>query len=96
MPLPLMPVPLMQAPWAMRRRATVRFDLAMAFNARDMAKVNRMFAELLGGRQGKRQRTVQAKFYLSAKTYDRLRKQAAERGVKQSALVEGALQMALA
>jgi hypothetical protein len=71
------------------------FDLAMAFNARDMAKVNRVFAELLSQRRGKRRQTVQAKFYLSAETYARLRKEAAERGVKQSALVEEALQSAL-
>lgn len=72
------------------------FDLAMAFNARDMAKVNRVFAELL--RQGHRERrhTVQAKFYLSQATYERLRKRAAQRGVKQSTLVEEALQSALA
>jgi len=38
---------------------------------------------------------VQAKFYLSVDTYDRLRKRAAERGVKQSALVEEALQSVL-
>jgi N-glycosylase/DNA lyase len=72
------------------------FDLAMAFNARDMVKVNRVFAELLSQGRGKRRQTVQAKFYLSADTYDRLRKQAAERGVKQSTLVEEALQSVLA
>ena len=72
------------------------FDLAMAFNARDMSKVNRVFAELLSQAPGKRRQTVQAKFYLSADTYDRLRKQAAERGVKQSTLVEEALQSVLA
>jgi len=72
------------------------FDLAMAFNARDMAKVNRIFAELLAPGRGRRQPTVQAKFYLSAETCERLRKEAAERGVKQSALVEEALQSALA
>ena len=70
------------------------FDLAMGFNARDMAKVNRVFAELLSGR-GRPSPTVQAKFYLSAETYGRLRKEAAERGIKQSALVEEALQNAL-
>jgi N-glycosylase/DNA lyase len=72
------------------------FDLALAFNARDMAKVNRVFAELLSQGRGKRRQTVQAKFYLSAETYERLRKEAAERGVKQSTLVEEALQSALA
>jgi len=72
------------------------FDLAMTFNARDMAKVNRIFSELLSQGQRRRRQTVQAKFYLSADTYDRLRKQAAERGLKQSALVEEALQSALA
>lgn len=70
------------------------FDLAMAFNARDMAKVNRVFAELLPQRQ--RARTVQAKFYLTKEVCERLRKQAAKRGVKQSALVEEALQSVLA
>jgi len=72
------------------------FDLAMAFNARQMAKVNRVFAELLSQGRGKRRQTVQAKFYLSAKTYERLRKEAAARGVKQSTLVEQVLQSALA
>lgn len=72
------------------------FDLAMAFNARDMAKVNRVFAELLSQGRGKRRQTVQAKFYLSAETYERLRREAAERGVKQSTLVEEALQSVLA
>jgi hypothetical protein len=72
------------------------FDLAMAFNARDMAKVNRVFTELLSQAPSKRRQTVQAKFYLSAETYDRLRKEAANRGVKQSTLVEEALQSVLA
>jgi N-glycosylase/DNA lyase len=72
------------------------FDLAMAFNARDMAKVNRVFAEVLSQGRGKRRQTVQAKFYLSAETYERLRKEAADRGVKQSTLVEEALQSVLA
>jgi hypothetical protein len=72
------------------------FDLAMAFNARDMAKVNRVFTELLSQAPRKRRQTVQAKFYLSAETYDRLRKEAANRGVKQSTLVEQALQSVLA
>jgi hypothetical protein len=67
----------------------------MSFNARDMAKVNRVFAHLLSHGPGKRRQAVQAKFYLSADTYDRLRKQAAERGVKQSTLVEEALQSVL-
>lgn len=71
------------------------FDLAMGFNARDMVKLNRVFAELLGSGQRKPRQTVQAKFYLSQETYERLRKQAAERGVKQSTLVEEALQSAL-
>jgi hypothetical protein len=70
------------------------FDLAMGFNQRHMAKVNRVFAELLTS--GPRRQTVQAKFYLSAETYERLRREAAERGVKQSALVEEVLQSALA
>jgi hypothetical protein len=72
------------------------FDLAMGFNERDMAKVNRVFAELLTPASGQRRHTVQAKFYLSVDTYERLRREAAERGVKQSALVEEALQSALA
>jgi hypothetical protein len=72
------------------------FDLAMNFNVRDMAKVNHVFAELLSSGRGRRRQTVQAKFYLSAETYERLRKEAAGRGVKQSALVEEALQSALA
>jgi len=72
------------------------FDLAVGFNARDMAKLNRVFAELLSQPGARRRPTVQAKFYLSANTYERLRKEAAERGVKQSALVEAALQSALA
>ncbi len=46
------------------------FDLAMTFNPRDMAKVNRVFAELLAPKAGRRHRTVQTKFYLSADTYD--------------------------
>ena len=71
------------------------FDLAMGFNQRDMARINRVFAEVLMPPSGHRRRTVQAKFYLSADTYDRLRKQAAERGVRQSALVEEVLQSAL-
>ena len=45
---------------------------------------------------GPRRHTVQAKFYLSADTYERLRREAAERGIKQSALVEEVLQSALA
>ncbi|MBI2835927.1 MAG: hypothetical protein HYX76_16030 [Acidobacteria bacterium] len=71
------------------------FDLAMNFNARDMTRVNRVFAELFTPGRSRRVPTVQAKFYLSAETYERLRKEAAERGVKQSALVEEALQSAL-
>ena len=38
------------------------FDLAMAFNARDMAKVNRVFADLLSPERSKRRQTVQGKF----------------------------------
>ncbi|MBI4602281.1 MAG: hypothetical protein HY721_10005 [Planctomycetes bacterium] len=71
------------------------FDLAMAFNARDMVKVNRVFADVLSRGRGKPRQTVQAKFYLSLETYERLRREAAERGVKQSTLVEQALQSAL-
>jgi hypothetical protein len=72
------------------------FELAMSFNARDMARVNRIFADILSAAGRRRHQTVQAKFYLSTETYERLRKQAAERGIKQSALVEEALQTALA
>lgn len=71
------------------------FDLAMAFNAKDLAKVNRILAQQLGAGPKKRE-TVQAKFYLTPETYARLRKRAAHRGVAQSALVEEALQTALA
>ena len=71
------------------------FDLAMAFNTRDQPKVNRVFAEVLGKQRPKRA-TVQAKFYLTPATYARLRRRAAARGVPQSALVEEALQEALA
>jgi hypothetical protein len=52
----------------------------MAFNPKDLSRVNR---------------TVQAKFYLTPKTYARLRKRAADRGVAQSTLVEEALESAL-
>lgn len=72
------------------------FDLAMGFGGRDMAKVNRVFAEVLQAGGRKRRHTVQAKFYLSPQTCERLRKKAAKRGVKQSTLVEEALQSALA
>jgi hypothetical protein len=72
------------------------FDLAMAFNAKDMVKVNRVFADLLAAGKSKRRRTVQAKFYLSRQTYNRLRKLAAHRGVHQSALVEETLRSTLA
>ena len=71
------------------------FDLAVGFNAKDMAKVNRVFAELLTPSKDQRTQTVQAKFYLSQQTYDRLRKLAAQRGVRQSTLFEKALQNAL-
>ena len=70
------------------------FDLGMAFNPKDMAKVNRVVAELLGKPRPRRE-TVQAKFYLTPTTYDRLRRRAAERGVAQSTLVEEALERAL-
>jgi hypothetical protein len=70
------------------------FDLGMAFNPKDLVKVNRAFAELLG-KPGRKRETVQAKFYLSPTTYERLRKRAADRGVAQSTLVEEALESAL-
>lgn len=72
------------------------FELAMAFNRKDVAKVNRVFADLLATGRKKRAQTVQAKFYLSQQTYDRLRKLAAHRGVRQSTLVEEALRSTLA
>ena len=72
------------------------FDLAMAFNPKDMAKVNRVFADLLTPDKGRKRHTVQAKFYLSEETYARLRKVAAHRRVRQSTLVEDALLSALA
>ena len=72
------------------------FDLAMGFGAKDMARVNRVFRELLGVGARKRRETVQAKFYLSPRTYERLRKRAARSGIPQSKLVEEALQSALA
>jgi len=70
------------------------FDLAMAFNPRDLAKVNRVFAQVLAEAPARRE-TVQAKFYLTPETYKRLRKSAADRGVTQSTLVEEALQSSL-
>jgi hypothetical protein len=63
----------------MRASGEYWFDLAMGFNVRDMAKVNRVFVELLSPGRARRHQTVQAKFYLSAETYERLRKEAAER-----------------
>ena len=72
------------------------FDLAMTFNPKDMAKVNHVFADLLTPDKSRKRQTVQAKFYLSEATYERLRKVAADRGVRQSALVEEALLSALA
>ena len=54
-----------------------------------------MASDAFDDRKSQRRPTVQARFYLSAETYARLQKQAAERGVKQSALVEEALQSAL-
>src|SRR5207244_10774272 len=71
------------------------FDLGMAFHPKDLAKVNRAFADFLG-KPGRKRETVQAKFYLTPKTYERLRKRAADRGVAQSALVEEALESTLA
>ncbi len=70
------------------------FDLP-AYLETCVAKVNRAFAEVLRKPSRKRD-TVQAKFYLTLETYARLRKRAAARGVAQSALVEEALQSALA
>jgi len=71
------------------------FDLAMAFNARDVARVNRAFADVLGTGRSTRRETVQAKFYLSTSIRERLRKEAASRGMRQSRLVEEALESVL-
>ena len=71
------------------------FDLALGFNARDMAKVNRVFAEVLGTAARARRPAVQAKFYLKPETVERLKKKAAREGVPQSKLVEEALEGAL-
>jgi hypothetical protein len=71
------------------------FDLEMSFNPRDVARVNRIFSQHLGASAKERRPTVQAKFYLTQETYDRLRARAASRGVAQSALVEEALQASL-
>ena len=72
------------------------FDLALGFNAKDMAKVNRVFHELLGPSPRARRPAVQAKFYLKAETVERLKRRAAREGVPQSKLVEQALESALA
>ena len=72
------------------------FDLALGFNAKDMAKVNRVFAQVLGTGAGARRPAVQAKFYLKPETVERLKKKAAHEGVPQSRLVEEALESALA
>lgn len=72
------------------------FDLALGFNAKDMAKVNRVFTEVLGAGAGARRPAVQAKFYLRPETIERLKKRAARQGVAQSKLVEEALESALA
>ena len=72
------------------------FDLALAFNAKDMAKVNRVFLGILGASVRARRPAVQAKFYLSPEMIERLKKKAAHRGVPQSKLVEEALESALA
>ncbi|OGG56268.1 MAG: hypothetical protein A3F84_21240 [Candidatus Handelsmanbacteria bacterium RIFCSPLOWO2_12_FULL_64_10] len=71
------------------------FELVVAFRPRDLARVNRVFRDLLGT-AGESEGTVQAKFYLSARTVSRLRQQAARRGRTQSDLVEEALRRALA
>jgi len=72
------------------------FDLVMAFNPKDMAKINSVFADLITPEKSRKRQTVQAKFYLSEATYARLRTVAARRRVRQSALVEEALLSALA
>jgi hypothetical protein len=72
------------------------FDLALGFNAKDMAKVNRVFTEVLGTGAQARKPAVQAKFYLRPETIERLKRKAAHDGVPQSKLVEQALESALA
>jgi hypothetical protein len=72
------------------------FDLALGFNAKDMAKVNRVFAEVLGAGARARKPAVQAKFYLRPETIERLKRKAAHDRVPQSTLVEQALESALA
>ncbi len=72
------------------------FDLALGFNARDMVKVNRVFAEILGRGVRTRRPAVQAKFYLKPETVERLKRRAAHQGVPQSKLVEDALESAFA
>ena len=72
------------------------FDLALGFNAKDMAKVNRVFSEVLGSGPRARRPAVQAKFYLKPETVERLKRKAAHEGVPQSKLVEEALESALA
>jgi len=70
------------------------FDLVLGFNGRDMAKVNRVFAKVLGTAARARRPAVQAKFYLKPETVERLKKKAAREGVPQSQLVEQALESA--
>jgi hypothetical protein len=71
------------------------FDLALGFNTKDMAKVNRVFTEVLGGGVHAR-RPIQAKFYLRPETIERLKRKAARDRVPQSKLVEQALESVLA
>jgi predicted transcriptional regulator len=69
------------------------FDLALGFNAKDMAQVNRVFTEVLGTGARALRPAVQAKFYLKPETVERLKKKAARQGVAQSTLVEEALEI---
>ncbi len=71
------------------------FDLEMSFNPRDMNKINVIFRRFLGVKAPGGKRPVQAKFYLSEGTYQKLRERAAKDGRSQSDVVERALQAVL-
>ena len=71
------------------------FDLEMSFNSKDMNEINKIFRESLGVRSAARKKAVQAKFYLTEHTYQRLREKAAKERRSQSELVEEAVQKAL-
>lgn len=71
------------------------FDLEMSFNPKDMNEINKIFKESLGIRSAARKKAVQAKFYLTEHTYQKLREKAAKERRSQSELVEEAIQKAL-